>query len=374
MPEMTMLPAASGAAPTTPVTSADAGAESAESAPDFAALLHQQLTGARGTAAGARSAPIDLPADIRGEAESNEDTEATTADQVLNDLLALITPFVPSNAPSPAGASAPLGDDGLTGAAFDLITPTSPDGDTLVAPLSGAAAAALAQTPAGTVTAAAAPTQGAIAVVKEQDVADVRDVRIAAALRSEPSLGSASAEQANAMFDPLPALAGEAPQPGTSARDTLASPQLAQAHQPTGSTNSTRIEAALGTTQWQHEVAQRVSWLAGRNEGSAELILTPPNLGRIEVSLNVSGETTSAYFVSANPTVRDALEQALPRLREVLADAGINLGQASVNAESAPRDDRRNSDGNSRGEAGARSVAAESIGMSTARGLVDTFA
>lgn len=374
MPEMTMVPAATAAALTAAVAGADGGAENAKGAPDFAALLQQQLAGTGGTAASAHSAPIHLPADIRCEAESNEDTEATSADQALNDLLALIAPFAASNAPLPANASAPVGGDGLTGTAFDPLTPTSPDGDTPVAPSAAATAAAqaaaLAETPAAAMTAAAAPTQGAIAVAKEQDVADVR---VTSALRSEPSLALASAEQAHAMSDALHATTAEVPQPGASARDTIASPQLAQARQPTGNTNSARIEAALGTTQWQHEVAQRVSWLAGRNEGSAELILTPPNLGRIEISLSVSADTTSAYFVSTNPTVRDALEQALPRLREVLADAGINLGQASVNAES-PRDDRRNSDGNSRGEAGARSVAAESIGISTVRGLVDTFA
>jgi flagellar hook-length control protein FliK len=46
----------------------------------------------------------------------------------------------------------------------------------------------------------------------------------------------------------------------------------------------------------------------------------------------VSGDQASANFVAANPQVREALENALPRLREALGDVGIQLGQANVGA------------------------------------------
>ena len=51
------------------------------------------------------------------------------------------------------------------------------------------------------------------------------------------------------------------------------------------------------------------------------------------MSIRVSGEHTTAHFVAATPAARDALEQAMPRLREVLAEAGISPGDANVNTQ-----------------------------------------
>ncbi|HTJ96470.1 MAG TPA: flagellar hook-length control protein FliK [Rhodocyclaceae bacterium] len=94
------------------------------------------------------------------------------------------------------------------------------------------------------------------------------------------------------------------------------------------------LQAPLGSTRWQNELGEQVRWMSNQNESKAELVLTPPQLGRIEISLNISGDQASANFVSANPQVREALEGAMDRLREVLAGSGITLGQANVGAES----------------------------------------
>jgi flagellar hook-length control protein FliK len=95
------------------------------------------------------------------------------------------------------------------------------------------------------------------------------------------------------------------------------------------------ISQPVGEAGWGQEVGQRIVWMANRSEGRAELVLNPPQMGRVEVSLTVSGDQATASFASANPVVREALESALPRLREALAEAGIQLGQAQVGAENA---------------------------------------
>lgn len=105
-----------------------------------------------------------------------------------------------------------------------------------------------------------------------------------------------------------------------------------------------RLQAPLGTPQWQAEFSDRVQFMTRNNESRAELVLTPPQLGRIEVSLNINGDQASALFVSANPEVRTALEGAMDRLREALASNGIALGQAHVGSESSGQ-----SAGNERG-------------------------
>lgn len=142
-----------------------------------------------------------------------------------------------------------------------------------------------------------------------------------------------------------PVAAPDLPLPG-SENITQAAARPAHAAQESQQTPGARIESAVGSRQWTEDVGQRIVWAAGRGESRAELVLHPPHLGRIEVAITVSsnGDST-ALFVSANPQVRDALEQSLPRLREIMAEAGIALGQASVQSDSAPRDDREQQNG-----------------------------
>lgn len=125
----------------------------------------------------------------------------------------------------------------------------------------------------------------------------------------------------------------------------------AQAQQALANTGSTRgepsrIQAPLGTPQWQNEIGDRVQFMSRNNESRAELILTPPQLGRIEITLNIDGDQANALFVSANPEVRTALEGAMDRLREALASNGIALGQAQVGAESSNQSGNGTQSGN----------------------------
>lgn len=94
------------------------------------------------------------------------------------------------------------------------------------------------------------------------------------------------------------------------------------------------VATPLHSPHWPHEVKDKLVWMVNRQEQRAELVLNPPQLGRIEVSLNITQEQTHAHFVAANPEARAALENALPRLREMFAEAGLSLGQAQVGAES----------------------------------------
>jgi len=147
------------------------------------------------------------------------------------------------------------------------------------------------------------------------------------------------------------------------------------------------ITQTVGTSGWTEELGNRVTWLANRGESRAELVLTPPQMGRIEVSLAVKGDQATANFASSNPLVREALEAALPRLREVLAEAGIQLGQAQVNAENARQWAQQDKHGDNSGSDHARADPAHGAsstvnsgslsttsGLKGGRGLVDVFA
>lgn len=146
------------------------------------------------------------------------------------------------------------------------------------------------------------------------------------------------------------------------------------------------VTQTVGTAAWNDEVGNQVVWMANRMESRAELVLTPPQMGRVEISLSVTGEHATANFVSANPVVREALEAALPRLREILADAGIQLGQTQVGAENARQfAQQQEKNGNNFGNVPSSSATtldtpnisitpAPAAGLKFGRGLVDVFA
>lgn len=98
------------------------------------------------------------------------------------------------------------------------------------------------------------------------------------------------------------------------------------------------VDAPVRTPAFAPELGEKVVWLASRGAQIAELTLNPPQMGSLEVRLTVAGGEAGAQFFSPNPAVRDALEAALPKLRELMAQAGINLGDASVRDQAFTQD------------------------------------
>ena len=109
--------------------------------------------------------------------------------------------------------------------------------------------------------------------------------------------------------------------------------------------------------------------------------INPPELGPVEVRLKLSGDEATVQFVSAHADVRNAIEAAVSRLRESMAQAGISLGETSVSAESFREQAGQDSEHRgSRSGYGAERDEAEPAWSRTAissgvrRGLVDLFA
>ncbi len=91
------------------------------------------------------------------------------------------------------------------------------------------------------------------------------------------------------------------------------------------------IATPLSSINWADEFSQKINWMSMQQNYVAELYLNPPDLGALDVVLSVSGNQADALFNSPHSAVRDAVESALPKLRELLAENGINLGSATVN-------------------------------------------
>ena len=80
---------------------------------------------------------------------------------------------------------------------------------------------------------------------------------------------------------------------------------------------------------------------AGGGQG-ATMELSPPDLGPMQVVLGISNDHATVAFTSAQPEVRQALEAAVPKLREMMSDAGIQLGNATVSAGTGNQDNGYN--------------------------------
>ncbi|HYC42143.1 MAG TPA: flagellar hook-length control protein FliK [Noviherbaspirillum sp.] len=152
-----------------------------------------------------------------------------------------------------------------------------------------------------------------------------------------------------------------------------------------GAQSADKLTPRVGTPAWDQALGQKVVWMVAGDMQSASLTLNPPDLGPLQVVLNVSNSQANATFIAAQPEVRQALEAALPKLRDMLGEAGIQLGQASVNSGTPNQQGSFEQQGSqaSRGHglSGSRDPAANDGQVrvsrvepaSSGRGLVDTF-
>ena len=180
------------------------------------------------------------------------------------------------------------------------------------------------------ITAAAAGGMSAQATVVAQAHAAALDP-IAAALARQPatlrlpiadedgsalealSTGSLAAPDALAGFDVLPALAST----------PAAAPRL-------DLVQAFPAPVPLPSPRFAEELGARVQWVAEQQGGEATLRIAPEGLGPVEIRLKLDGERVDLGFSATQNETRQALQDALPKLREMLAQQGLQLGHADV--------------------------------------------
>ncbi|WMW82214.1 flagellar hook-length control protein FliK [Undibacterium cyanobacteriorum] len=95
------------------------------------------------------------------------------------------------------------------------------------------------------------------------------------------------------------------------------------------------ISYKLGSQEWNRAIGQKVIMMVAGSEQSAELSLNPPELGPLQVVLSLNDNQVNANFISSNMEVREAIEAAAPRLREMMDNAGVSLTGFSVNSQAS---------------------------------------
>jgi flagellar hook-length control protein FliK len=93
---------------------------------------------------------------------------------------------------------------------------------------------------------------------------------------------------------------------------------------------ATSVEVPVGQAEWGDKVMGKLSWLTARNMSVAEIHLTPPDMGPMEVKVRVQNDQANITVHAANPVVREQLELNSHRLRDMLGEQGLSLGQFDV--------------------------------------------
>ena len=100
------------------------------------------------------------------------------------------------------------------------------------------------------------------------------------------------------------------------------------------------MQTQPGTPQFSEELGGQVRVFVNNGLQEARLQLTPADLGKVQITINMEGEHARVVFVAETAAARDLLDQSMPRLREMLQQSGIQLAQGDVSdqAESQRRE------------------------------------
>ena len=161
------------------------------------------------------------------------------------------------------------------------------------------------------------------------------------------------------------------------------------APQPIAAATGASLPSSIGTPvshpAWPSQLGQQLVQLIQRGgEQHVQMKLHPAELGPLSISLKMTEHGAQAQFLSAHAQVRQVIEQAIPQLREALAEQGISLSDTSVGEQGFSNQQEafaQQSTGSSAGgESGVTSVEGETgtpvpVGSSIALdGRVDLYA
>ncbi len=95
---------------------------------------------------------------------------------------------------------------------------------------------------------------------------------------------------------------------------------------------------------------ERVSSMLSINNKEAEIRLDPPEMGSMQIRIRSDAEQAQINFVVQNQQAKEALEQSLPRLREMLMQQGLELGESSISYGDSSGEQAQQQEGDAQGQ------------------------
>ena len=83
------------------------------------------------------------------------------------------------------------------------------------------------------------------------------------------------------------------------------------------------------------QVAEKVQMMMSKNLKNLDIRLVPPELGQMKIRMTMNNDVANVHFTVSNQQARDVIEQTLPRLREMLAQQGMQLADSSVQQQNS---------------------------------------
>ena len=101
------------------------------------------------------------------------------------------------------------------------------------------------------------------------------------------------------------------------------------------------------------QVAEKVQMMMSKNLKNLDIRLDPPELGQLKIRMTMNNDVANVHFTVTNQQARDVIEQTLPRLREMLAQQGMQLADSSVQQQSTGQGQARYNGGDGVGQSGS---------------------
>lgn len=89
----------------------------------------------------------------------------------------------------------------------------------------------------------------------------------------------------------------------------------------------------LAKPEAHQQLVEKVRWMVNHNQLVADIRLDPAELGSMQVKVSLAGESANVSFVVNSAQAKEAIDNAALKLRDMLAEKGIELGQSSVEQE-----------------------------------------
>lgn len=372
-PEPTTMPDAIAASPQTssPVMDKTASMkrESADSAgsggKDFAATLDSVREQKRAEAANkdAQAANQDPQAANKEPQAADQDAQAanndlqpTAPDPLVAELAATMMPIVAPEAavaPKSMADTAPDGtDDPATAAVALAALGSTMTGGTTPAPTPSAKAGELAMARLRPESRAAAQWPAVAASTQSPTkAAPNAQASVAAPEQATSGLGKADGE--------LPDFQLALAEAGTKTQDaSVTSSDGKSPEQTTATSSADQIQGTTATRErdarsevlkldtrlpiqsprFGEGFSQQVVVLAQHGVQQAQMTINPPDLGPIEVRITIQHDQASVQIAAASGMARDVIQDALPKLREMMDQSGVRLNDAGVFAQLPQRE------------------------------------
>ncbi|KTD65220.1 flagellar hook-length control protein FliK [Legionella spiritensis] len=139
------------------------------------------------------------------------------------------------------------------------------------------------------------------------------------------------------------------------------------------------LPAHVFKPEWSEQFNQQIVWLGQQKINSAHIRLNPQDFGPLEVNISINKEDASLSIATHSTHVRDLIEQAIPRLKDMLAEQGVNLTEVTIESSDHRQRQSANQDSSSPTleQSGPDSDAVSSqepVPIKKTNGLIDYFA